>query len=67
MCSGSARLWRAGFDVAPKRTFLFSSQRKDQAVSTEVRDREDALATSPRRPLPRTRSAILLKFTAASR
>ena len=36
---------RAGFGVAPKRTFLFS-QRKVERVSRKVRDREDALAST---------------------
>jgi hypothetical protein len=43
---GSARVPRVGFGVAPKRTFPSSSfAASDYVTSSEVRDREDALAS----------------------
>src|SRR5262245_19319597 len=50
---GSARVARAGFGVAPKQSFeKVTASPMDSTDSEEVRDREDAFARSPRRPLP---------------
>jgi hypothetical protein len=41
---GSARVSRAGFGVAPKRTSPVRQYVRDCELQREVRDREDALA-----------------------
>src|SRR5919106_6502313 len=51
---GSARVPRAGFGVAPKRTLLVRQRAGMSETSRKVRDREDALASTwNARALPR--------------
>ena len=46
-------------------SFLLAAE--NERVSTEVRDREDAIASTRDACAPQNRSVILLKFAAASR
>jgi hypothetical protein len=51
---GSARVSRAGFGVAPKRTLSLRQHVRTYELQREVRDREDALANTRDARAPQT-------------